>query len=459
MKKFVLIITAISFIVIMIAFVNSHRRQDGILTAENTISLPDSVPATPETEPNIIHDYTIQNNDEYITLKTWGTNFTEQKKDGDVISIYTYANNISAQYNIIQGVEDILERLKDIVENDKKTKSDYKYEVKSVHENKNTVWAYVEYENEANGEKGGSVLFVRQLANNVLNGNISYFIDCPRKTLIAKQDLVDTFVKACGLTGGATIDLYSPDYSLYKTDLPVTAYSWQENQQIDEKSLGDNHIASFRSDAKGVFETVDVYKGNTDAYQEVKNYLISAMQHDGLWFSSIDNNKNFAYVIFHYNLEDNQYDSVIYLVENEFDHYKTVVITASKDSEQEILDDIMNAYQIENRPTVYSLDELKKISSVFKGNPSELYVYSDEEILKRIPEYSNLITAEKVQHDAEMNTNQKKKDRMKNLLLKQLIKPTYDIPILRTPVQETVKHGTNGYREGEMKVKEKKKKK
>lgn len=108
MKKFVLIITAISFIVIMIAFVNSHRRQDGILTAENTISLPDSVPATPETEPNIIHDYTIQNNDEYITLKTWGTNFTEQKKDGDVISIYTYANNISAQYNIIQGVEDIL---------------------------------------------------------------------------------------------------------------------------------------------------------------------------------------------------------------------------------------------------------------------------------------------------------------------------------------------------------------
>ena len=168
-----------------------------------------------------------------------------------------------------------------------------------------------------------------------MTGNISYFIEYPQVTYIAKPELVDTFVKACGLTGGATINLESPDYSLYKVkDIPVTASQ-------------DEFVASFRSGAKGVSESVEIWKGITNAYQEVKSYLISAMQHNGIWFSQMDNNENFSYVILHYNISEDSYDTVIYLVENEYDHYKTVVITAEKDCDSDRLKDIMDVYHIE----------------------------------------------------------------------------------------------------------------
>ena len=415
MRKFVILITAMSLMIIILAFYNSARRKDGVLKAENTIVLPDEpevveISSEMKPESTIIQDYVITNADEYVTLKTWGPNFTEQEKNDDVISVFTYANNIAVQYNVSVGEEDIMKMLSKILDEDKKTKTDYEYTVGSVYENKNTVWATVEFEKE--GEKGGSVIFVRQLNKNVVTGNISYFIEYPQVTYIAKPELVDTFVKACGLTGGATINLESPDYSLYKVkDIPVTAYSWQEDQVVDERSQ-DEFVASFRSGAKGVSESVEIWKGITNAYQEAKSYLISAMQHNGIWFSQMDNNENFSYVILHYNISEDSYDTVIYLVENEYDHYKTVVITAEKDCDSDRLKDIMDVYHIEDRPTIYSLDELAKLSSVFKGR-SESYwnTLSDEEKEKiRIPDYSILLTSERIKRDFEKNENKRKKE-------------------------------------------------
>ena len=82
MRKFVILITSISLLIIIIALFNSARRSDGVLTKENTIVLPDEPEAAKITteitpESTIIQDYVISNADEYITLKTWGPNFTE----------------------------------------------------------------------------------------------------------------------------------------------------------------------------------------------------------------------------------------------------------------------------------------------------------------------------------------------------------------------------------------------
>ena len=460
MRKFIIFITAVSLLIIILALHNSAKRQDGVLTEENTIVLPDEpeVPVTPSVkkpESTIISDYAIQNADEYITLKTWGSNFTEQEKKDDTVSVFTYANNIAVQYNISPGEEDILKTLSDVIETDKKTKKDYKYTVGSVYENKNTVWTTTEFEKD--GEKGGSIIFVRQLNQNVVTGNISYFIDYPRVTYIAKPELVDTFVKACGLTGGATINLESPDYLLYKVkDIPVTAYSWKEDQTVDERSQ-NGFVASFRSGAKGVNESVEIWKGNVNAYQEVKNYLISAMQHNGIWFSHIDDNENFSYVILHYNIADGLYDTVIYLVENEYNHYKTVVITAEKDCEKERLQDIMEAYGIEDRPTIYSLDELKKLSSVFKETTKSFWnVLSDEERIEQIAPYSNLLTKDKINSDLMKNGNGRKKNLMKETLMGQLIVPeekTFTIRKLKSPTMVTLEIGLDNYKESEMKMK------
>ena len=120
----------------------------------------------------------------------------------------------------------------------------------------------------------------------------------------------------------------------------------------------------------------------------------------------------------------------------------------------------MEVYHIEDRPTIYSLDELAKISSVFKENTdSVMNVLSDEERAKiEIPEYSILLTREKIQTDFKRNEKTRKKDIIKKTLLGQLIIKTYDMPKLTTPVRETIKMGWDGYKESEMKMKVKSKK-